>query len=164
MTKLLTEAFEEASRLPEGLQDQLARDLLDELAWESRWEKTLAESRSKVDQLAEKALAEHKAGRTKEAGFDELWNRTSRRTSWRALGICRTASSASPARTTGCGRWIRIIRAFGSDVWGGSTRLLRARGHRLEGPRGQAGRHDGLVLDRTPRRIRQAAQRIVGSV
>ncbi len=72
MTKLLTEAFEEASRLPEGLQDQLARELLDELAGESRWETTLAESQSKVDQLAEKALAEHKAGRTKEAGFDEL--------------------------------------------------------------------------------------------
>ncbi len=72
MTKLLTEAFEEASRLPEGLQDQLARELLDELASEGRWETTLAESQSKVDQLAEKALAEYKAGRTKEAGFDEL--------------------------------------------------------------------------------------------
>ncbi len=72
MTKLLAEVFEKASRLPESLQDQLARDLLDELAWESRWEKTLAESGSKVDELAEKAVAEHKAGRTKEAGFDEL--------------------------------------------------------------------------------------------
>ncbi|MHC4501671.1 MAG: hypothetical protein ACYTFI_00060 [Planctomycetota bacterium] len=72
MTKLLAEVFEKASRLPESLQDQLARDLLDELAWEGRWEKALAESRSKVDQLAEKAVAEHKAGRTKEAGIDEL--------------------------------------------------------------------------------------------
>lgn len=68
MTKLLTEVFEKASRLPESVQDQLARDLLDELAWESRWERTLAGSRSKLDQLAEKAVAEYEAGRTKEAG------------------------------------------------------------------------------------------------
>ena len=72
MTKLLTEVFEEASRLPDSLQDQLARELLDELAHESRWDKALAESQGKVDQLAEKAVAEFKAGRTKEAGFDEL--------------------------------------------------------------------------------------------
>ena len=72
MTKLLAKVFEEASRLPEKLQDQLARELLDGLAWESRWETTLAESRSNVDRLAEKAVAEFKAGRTKEAGFDEL--------------------------------------------------------------------------------------------
>ncbi len=72
MTKLLTEVFERASRLPESLQDQLARELLDELASESRWERTLAESQDKVDRLAEKAVAEYKAGRTKEAGFDEL--------------------------------------------------------------------------------------------
>ncbi len=72
MTRLLAEAFDEASRLSEGLQDQLARDLLDELQWETAWEKSLAESQDKVDRLAEKALAEHKAGRTKEAGFDDL--------------------------------------------------------------------------------------------
>ena len=72
MTKLLAEVFEEASRLPEGLQDQLARELLDGLAWESRWDKALAGSHGKVDQLAEKAIAEYEAGRTKKAGFDEL--------------------------------------------------------------------------------------------
>lgn len=72
MTKLLAEAFEKVSRLPETLQDQLARELLDELAWESRWDEALAESHSRADQLAEKAVAEFKAGRTKEAGFDEL--------------------------------------------------------------------------------------------
>jgi hypothetical protein len=32
MTKLLSEAFEKASELPENLQDELARELLDELA------------------------------------------------------------------------------------------------------------------------------------
>ncbi len=72
MTKLLAEVFEKVSRLPESLQDQLARDLLEELAWEGRWEKTLAGSHGKVDELAGKAVADFKAGRTREAGFDEL--------------------------------------------------------------------------------------------
>jgi hypothetical protein len=72
VTKLLAEAFEEASRLPDDLQDQLARDLLDELAGEGRWDRALAESGDKLDALAERAVAEYEAGRTKEAGFDEL--------------------------------------------------------------------------------------------
>ena len=72
MTKLLAEVFEEASRLPENLQDQFARELKDALAWESWWDRSLAESQSKLDQLAEKAVADYRAGRTKEAGFDEL--------------------------------------------------------------------------------------------
>jgi hypothetical protein len=43
-----------------------------ELASEARWEQTLAESASKLDAMAEKALGEHHAGLTKEMGFDEL--------------------------------------------------------------------------------------------
>ena len=42
------------------------------LAWESRWGETLAKSRDKVDQLAEKAAKEYKAGRTRAMGFDDL--------------------------------------------------------------------------------------------
>ncbi len=66
MTELLSEAFQKASRLPDSLQDDLAQELLDEIAWESRWDKTLAESQDKVDRLAQKAIEEYKAGRTKE--------------------------------------------------------------------------------------------------
>ena len=72
MTKLLAKAFQTASKLPENLQDELAQQLIDELASEARWEQTLAESTSKLDAMAEKALGEHRAGRTKEMGFDEL--------------------------------------------------------------------------------------------
>jgi len=72
MTKLLSDAFEKASELPEDLQDELARMLLDELAWEARWDQTLADSSAKLDELADEALKDYRAGRTKEMGFDEV--------------------------------------------------------------------------------------------
>lgn len=72
MTKLLSEAFERASELPEHLQDEFARQLLEELAWEARWDQTLAESGDAIDKMAEEALKEFRAGKTREMGFDEL--------------------------------------------------------------------------------------------
>lgn len=72
MTKLLAQAFEKASQLPEHLQDELARALIDELTWEARWEQALAESSDQLDRIAENALEDYRAGRTKEMGFDEL--------------------------------------------------------------------------------------------
>ena len=47
-------------------------ELLDGLAWEARWNTALAESADALDDMAEEALKEHRAGRTKEKGFDEL--------------------------------------------------------------------------------------------
>jgi hypothetical protein len=64
MTKLLQKAFEGASKLPEGEQDALGRLLLDELASERRWEELFAGSHDLLAELAEQALAEHRAGRT----------------------------------------------------------------------------------------------------
>jgi len=72
MTKLLAEAFDRASKLSEGLQDDIARELLDEIEWETRWDKTLVSSQEKLERLADKALQEYQAGKTKEMGFDEL--------------------------------------------------------------------------------------------
>ncbi|OHB65406.1 MAG: hypothetical protein A2Y76_10630 [Planctomycetes bacterium RBG_13_60_9] len=72
MTKLLAQAFEKASELPESLQNELARELLEELAGEARWDQTLEQSADAVDQMAEQALKEYRAGQTKEMGFDEL--------------------------------------------------------------------------------------------
>jgi len=68
----LPDAFEKASQLPEDLQDDLARILLDELAWEGRWNQTLAESANKLDRMADDALKDYRAARTREMGFDEL--------------------------------------------------------------------------------------------
>lgn len=72
MTQLLAKAFEEASKLPERLQDEIAETLLEDLEGEERWDETLANSQDLLEQLAEKALEEHRAGRTRKMGFDEL--------------------------------------------------------------------------------------------
>ena len=72
MTKLLTEAFQKASSLPEDLQDQIAQELLEEMEWEGRWEQTLAGSQDKLDRLAEKAEQAYRSGKTQEMGFDDL--------------------------------------------------------------------------------------------
>jgi len=72
MTTLLQQAFEKASQLPSDLQDQLAQDILDDIAGELQWDTTLAQSESLLERLAEKALREFEAGRTHPQGFDEL--------------------------------------------------------------------------------------------
>jgi hypothetical protein len=72
MSKLLTQAFEKASELPDDLQDQLAMEVIDEIEWESRWDQTLANSQDKLEQMAEKAEKEYRSGKTKKMGFDEL--------------------------------------------------------------------------------------------
>ena len=72
MTKLLAEAFAKASFLTDELQDQLARELLDEIESESRWDHTLAATQDKLDLLAERAEQDYHAGKTQKIGFDEL--------------------------------------------------------------------------------------------
>jgi hypothetical protein len=72
MTTLLSKAFKKASGLPESLQDELARKLLEELEWERKWETSIKNSSDKIDRLAEQALHEYKAGKTSEIGIDEL--------------------------------------------------------------------------------------------
>ena len=71
MTKLLAQAFEKASELPDNLQDELAHALLEELAGEAQWDRTLEQSAEALDKMAEEALKEYRAGRTREMGFDE---------------------------------------------------------------------------------------------
>jgi hypothetical protein len=72
MTRLLAQAIEEASRLPETLQDEIAERLLDDIHGEEQWDQTLARSADALETLANRALADFKAGRTKQMGFDEL--------------------------------------------------------------------------------------------
>lgn len=64
MTQLLEEAFAEASKLPEQEQDALAAVILEELASERRWDQAFADSADILAQLADQALAEHRAGKT----------------------------------------------------------------------------------------------------
>ena len=72
MTKLLSRAFEEASELTPPLQDELAREILEGLIGESKWDETLARSQDQLEKLGDEALAELRAGKTVEMGFDEL--------------------------------------------------------------------------------------------
>ena len=65
MTKALRAAFEAASRLPKDQQDALAAAILEELTSDERWERTLAESHEALERLADEALEEHRAGKTR---------------------------------------------------------------------------------------------------
>jgi hypothetical protein len=72
MTALLQEVFQKASGLPEDVQELLAKELLEEIEWETRWDKTLADSQPLLDRLTARAMQEYKEGKTEEKGFDEL--------------------------------------------------------------------------------------------
>ncbi|HSF39100.1 MAG TPA: hypothetical protein VLT87_04855 [Thermoanaerobaculia bacterium] len=72
MTKLLKKAFEQASQLPEELQNEVALQLLEDVEGERRWDATLASSPDQLEKLADRALEEFRAGRTRKMGFDEL--------------------------------------------------------------------------------------------
>ena len=64
MTKLLEQAFAQASRLSQAEQDALAAILLDELKSEKRWAETFAQSQDKLAKLADEAVEEFKSGKT----------------------------------------------------------------------------------------------------
>jgi len=66
MTELLEKAFAEASKLPQEAQDMLAKMLLDDLAAEEKWDETFVQSQDKLAWLADEALSEYQAGKTKE--------------------------------------------------------------------------------------------------
>ena len=65
MTQLLERAFAEAARLPAEQQDSVAAWLLEELASEDRWEAAFASSVDTLSRLADEALAEYEAGKTR---------------------------------------------------------------------------------------------------
>ena len=64
MTHLLTQAFAEASKLPEVEQNMLGRWLLGEFASERRWDRLFAESQDLLAQLADEAIEEFNQGKT----------------------------------------------------------------------------------------------------
>ena len=65
MTKLLEKALQEVEKLPASEQDAVAAILLEELASEKRWANSFDKSQGQLAKLAEQALAEYNAGRTK---------------------------------------------------------------------------------------------------
>ena len=72
MTKALEEVFREASQLPEAQQDALAEAIRAEIASDEEWDRSFAHSHDVLERLADEALAEHSAGRTRPLDPDEL--------------------------------------------------------------------------------------------
>jgi TRAP-type C4-dicarboxylate transport system substrate-binding protein len=65
VTQLLEKAFAEASQLSEAEQDAVAAAMLAELTSERHWDELFEKSQGVLEELAEEALAEHRARRTK---------------------------------------------------------------------------------------------------
>lgn len=72
MTKSLQEAFEKASQLPPDEQEAFGAWMLHELDSEQRWDELFNRSPDLLSKLADEALAEHRAGRTKPLDPDTL--------------------------------------------------------------------------------------------
>ncbi|MAT70819.1 MAG: hypothetical protein CMJ58_14990 [Planctomycetaceae bacterium] len=72
MTTKLQEAFEKAQQLPPDEQDRLGAWLMHELASEQRWQQSFAKSQDQLAQLANEALAEHRAGKTQPLDPDAI--------------------------------------------------------------------------------------------
>ena len=72
MTKLLKQAFDAASKLPEDEQNALAALILEEVEADSRWDEAFARSADKLEHLAAEALNEHRRGRTRPLDLDEM--------------------------------------------------------------------------------------------
>jgi hypothetical protein len=71
MTKLLEEAFKAAAKLSAADQDALAQAILAEVAAESKWERRLSETPDPLERLADEALNEHRARRTRPLDPDQ---------------------------------------------------------------------------------------------
>jgi len=72
MTKLLQEAFNKASELPETEQDTLAKWLLEELQSEREWDRVFADSQDVLERLGDEALDAHKKRKTRPMDFKRL--------------------------------------------------------------------------------------------
>jgi hypothetical protein len=74
MTKLLEKAFQEAQKLSESLQNDIAEQLLTDIENELKWQETLADPNINLDiltQMAQAALIEDQEGKTEAKGFGE---------------------------------------------------------------------------------------------
>lgn len=66
MTKLLERVVEKVKVLPDLEQDAIAAFMLEEIEDELRWGKAFARSQDALVKLAQEAMAEDRAGKTKE--------------------------------------------------------------------------------------------------
>ena len=69
MTQALNSAVAEATKLPPDEQDIIAAILLEEMASETRWSQSFAQSEILLETLATEALAEFRAGKTQSIDY-----------------------------------------------------------------------------------------------
>jgi len=72
MTNKLKKAFDAASKLPPADQDALAAAILEEVAVEGLWDASFAKQPAALERLADEALQEHRACRTRPLKPDDL--------------------------------------------------------------------------------------------
>ena len=72
MTKVLEQAFDEASKLSETEQNALGEWLLAEIQSEREWDRAFARSQDLLARLSREALAEHRRGQTDELDPDKI--------------------------------------------------------------------------------------------
>lgn len=72
MTKLLKQAFDEVSKLPDGEQDAVAKWLLAEVQSDRRWTEMFEHSQDVLSEMAQEALDEHEKGKTKRLSSELL--------------------------------------------------------------------------------------------
>ena len=75
MTKLLEKAVIEVKKLPGPEQDAIAALILEEIKDEALWDKTFGKSQNALAKLAAEAIAEDRAGKTKELDRPGDWPR-----------------------------------------------------------------------------------------
>ena len=64
MVQLMEKALAEINKLSAGEQEFFAAWMLEELAAQHRWDEAFAASQDLLAQMADEALAEHRAGKT----------------------------------------------------------------------------------------------------
>ena len=72
MTEKLRRAFEAASKLSPEEQDEAAAHLLADIEGEQRWDATLEATAEHLRAMADDAMREHRAGRTRKLDTDAL--------------------------------------------------------------------------------------------
>lgn len=65
ITALLEQALKEVASLPEKDQERIAALILDEISSDRRWEESFRRSEDVLGQLADEALSERRAGKTR---------------------------------------------------------------------------------------------------
>ena len=72
MTASLERAFAKSSNLPKAAQNQLAKQMIDDIEAELKWDQTLANSQELLEKMARNARQARRAGNVICKGFDEL--------------------------------------------------------------------------------------------